>query len=147
MTIRRVVVDHVDFLVPDLQASRQFYTAALAPLGFVALECGASSVAFGVDGADDFGINLIAEGDAPTVRAHVAFVAETREAVDAFYEAALRAGGREKEAPALRPEYHSGYYAAFVYDPCGNNIEAVYHGPLNVTMQPPNEEMRKQDTV
>ena len=127
MTIRRVVVDHVDLLVRDLAASRHFYEAALAPLGFGLVDERADGASFGVEGADDFGINQNAE---PTTRAHVAFVALGREAVDAFYAAALAAGGREKSAPALRPEYHPSYYAAFVWDPDGNNIEAVHHGRL-----------------
>ena len=128
MTVRRVVVDHVDFLVRDLAVSRRFYEAALAPLGFGVLEREETSVAFGIDGADDFGINRVASGDSPTVGAHVAFVAASRAATNAFYDAALQAGGTRKQQPALHPEYHSGYYAAFVYDPDGNNIEAVYHG-------------------
>ncbi len=124
MTERRIVVDHVGLLVADLAASRRFYTAALAPLCFALVREEKDGAAFGVEGADDFGINLNA---APTTRAHVAFVVETRAAVEAFYTAALAAGGRERSAPALRPEYHPAYYAAFVSDPDGNNIEAVCH--------------------
>ena len=125
MTVRRVVVDHVDLLVRDLRASRRFYEAALAPLGFGVVAEGDGSVAFGVEGSDDFGIN---QDDEPSTRAHVAFVAEDRSAVDAFYAVALAAGGREKSSPASRPEYHPDYYAAFVWDLDGNNIEAVHHG-------------------
>ncbi len=124
MTERRVVVDHVGLLVSDLERSHRFYVAALAPLGFHLVREEQDGVAFGVEGADDFGINL---NEQPTTRAHVAFVAETRAAVDAFYAAALAAGGRDRCAPALHPEYHSTYYAAFVSDPDGNNIEAVCH--------------------
>ncbi len=124
VTVRRVVVDHVGLLVRDLAASRRFYEAALAPLCFGLVDERADGASFGVEGADDFGIN---ENTEPTTRAHVAFVAPSREAVDAFYAAALAAGGREKSAPALRPEYHPAYYAAFVWDPDGNNIEAVHH--------------------
>jgi catechol 2,3-dioxygenase-like lactoylglutathione lyase family enzyme len=123
----RAVIDHVDLLVSDLDASLRFYQAALEPLGFGIIDQSETSFSFGVDGADDFGINLIAPGDTPTRSAHVAFVAESREAVDAFYEAAVAAGGTLKSAPSLHPEYHEGYYGAFVYDPDGNNIEAVYH--------------------
>lgn len=125
MVVRRIVIDHVDLLVRDLERSRGFYGAALAPLGFALLDASATSASFGLEGADDFGINL-AEQE-PTTRAHVAFVAPNRAAVDAFWAAALAHGGREKEAPALHPEYHTGYYAAFVWDPDGNNIEAVCH--------------------
>ena len=125
MTIRQVVVDHVDLLVRDLDASRRFYAAALAPLGFRLLEERADGASFGVEGADDFGIN---RSDEPTTRAHVAFAGPSREAVDTFYAAALAAGGRAKSPPARRPEYHDAYYAAYVWDPDGNNIEAVHHG-------------------
>ncbi len=103
MTERRIVVDHVGLLVADLEASRRFYTAALAPLGFSLVREEEDGAAFGVEGADDFGINFNEE---PTTRAHVAFVAETRAAVDAFYVAALAAGGRARSGPALHPEYH-----------------------------------------
>ena len=127
MTVRRVVIDHVDLLVSDLEVSRRFYEAALAPLGFGIVDRSETYYGFGVDGSEDFAINLIAEGDTPTTAAHVAFVAESREAVHAFYDAAIRAGGRSKQAPALHPEYHPGYYGAFVYDPDGNNVEAVFH--------------------
>ena len=124
MIVRRVVVDHVDLLVRDLVASRRFYQATLAPLGFGLVDERADGASFGDEGADDFGINENAE---PTTRAHVAFVAPSRAAVDAFYTAALAAGGREKSAPAVRPEDSPTYYAAFVWDPDGNNIEAVHH--------------------
>lgn len=127
MPTRPIVIDHVDLLVADLEASRRFYEVALAPLGFREVSRTETSSSYGVAGADDFAINLIAPGDTPTTSAHVAFVAESREAVDAFYRAALAAGGRLKLPPAEHPEYHPGYYGAFVYDPDGNNIEAVFH--------------------
>lgn len=127
MTVRRVVIDHADLLVRDLAVSRRFYEAALAALDFGLIHQGETSYVFGAEAAGDFGINLIAPGDSPTTSVHIAFVAESREAVNAFYESALRAGGKSKQEPALHPEYHSGYYAAFVYDPDDNNIEAVYH--------------------
>lgn len=124
MVVRRLVVDHVGLLVRDLEASKRFYTAALAPLGFVLLKETDDGAGFGVAGADDFWINV---SETPSTGAHVAFVAESREAVAAWYAAARAAGGRDKSAPALRPEYHAGYYAAFVWDPDGNNVEAVFH--------------------
>jgi len=127
MTVRRVVVDHVLFVVADLQQARQFYEAALAPLGFRVMYEQGDCVSFGLDKADDF---AICQGDeAPTTKAHVAFVAESREAVDAFFQAAMANGGRAKHRPSLRPEYHPGYYGAFVLDPHDNNVEAVHHGP------------------
>ncbi len=127
MTVRRVVIDHADLLVADLEASRRFYEAALAPLGFGIVSRGETSYGFGLDGVNDFGINLIAPDDTPTRSAHVAFVAEDRAAVAAFHEAAVAAGGRSKQGPALHPEYSPTYFGAFVYDPDGNNIEAVCH--------------------
>ena len=126
--VRTVVVDHVLFVVRDLQASRRFYTAALEPLGFRVIHEQEDGINFGVEGADDFAVYQAKPGDATTHAAHVAFVAESPEAVDAFFSAALGAGGRQKLRPGLRREYHGGYYGAFVYDPDGNNIEAVHHG-------------------
>ena len=125
MTVRRIVVDHVDLMVRDLAASRRFYVAALAPLGFGILNEDDASVSFGADGNDDFGIN---RNDEPTTRAHVAFAAPDRAAVDAFFCAALGAGGHDKSAPSLRPAYQPTYYAAYVWDPDGNNFEAVCTG-------------------
>ncbi|HEV2528482.1 MAG TPA: VOC family protein [Thermomicrobiales bacterium] len=129
--IRRVMIDHVDLLVADLERSRDFYRAALAPLGMEEHDRGETFSVYGPSGergSADFAIDLVGPGDAPTSGAHVAFVATSREQVDAFFAAALGAGGREKIAPAEHPEYHEGYYGAFVWDPDGNNIEAVFHG-------------------
>jgi catechol 2,3-dioxygenase-like lactoylglutathione lyase family enzyme len=130
MVERRVVVDHVTLVVADLQASGRFYDAALRPLGFERLHTGGveDGIAYGVPGIDDFAI-LPAGEAVPTTTAHVAFVAEDREAVDAFYEAALAAGGTSRAAPRIRTEYSPGYYGAYVNDPDGNNIEAVFHAP------------------
>ena len=122
---RRVVRDHVALGVRDLAASRRFYLAALAPLGFGLLYENEGGAAFDAAGADDF---LIAESGAPSGGVHVAFASAGREAVDAFHAAALAAGGRDNGAPGARPGYHEGYYAAFVLDPDGNNVEAVHHG-------------------
>jgi catechol 2,3-dioxygenase-like lactoylglutathione lyase family enzyme len=118
------VLDHVALLVSDMEASRRFYLAALASLGFPLLYESDACVAFGTQGHDDFAICL---EQPPTTRAHIAFVATDRAAVDAFHAAAVAAGGRDNGAPALRPEYHPGYYGAFVLDPDGNNVEAVHH--------------------
>jgi catechol 2,3-dioxygenase-like lactoylglutathione lyase family enzyme len=122
------VVDHVSLRVRDLGTSRRFYEAALAPLGFGVLYSDEGGCSFGLESgrrdADDF---WILEGDKPSTGVHVAFVARDRAAVDAFHAAALGAGGRDNGAPGLRPEYHEGYYGAFVLDPDGNNIEAVHH--------------------
>jgi catechol 2,3-dioxygenase-like lactoylglutathione lyase family enzyme len=127
---RRVVVDHVVLVVADLEKSTRFYDAALAALGFDRLRTGDvdGATAYGVPGADDFAI--VPAGEVPpTTTAHVAFVAESRDAVDAFHAAALAAGGTERAGPRVRDEYSTGYYGAFVNDPDGNNIEAVFHAP------------------
>jgi catechol 2,3-dioxygenase-like lactoylglutathione lyase family enzyme len=122
--VRAVVVDHVSIRVRDLEASRRFYEAALAPLGFGVVSAPEGGTAFGLEGADDF---WILKGGEPSKRVHVAFAAPDRAAVDAFYHAALEAGGRDNGPSGLRPEYHAGYYAAFVLDPDSNNVEAVHH--------------------
>jgi catechol 2,3-dioxygenase-like lactoylglutathione lyase family enzyme len=125
MTIASAILDHIDFRVRDLAASRRFYEAALAPLGIVVLEEKDGRVAFGLPRADDFSI---IQSDQPTRNVHLAFAARDSEAVDRFYERALAAGGRDNGAPGIRPQYSPGYYAAFVLDPEGNNVEAVFHG-------------------
>lgn len=130
MTVRRIVVDHVLLVVGDLAASRRFYRAALAPLGIVELKVESEGVAFGADGMDDFAIFA---GRRPTSGAHVAFDAPSREAVDAFYAAALEHGGRQRGAPGVWVQYSERYYAAYLWDPDGNNIEAVFHSPEPLT--------------
>ncbi|MGH2554687.1 MAG: VOC family protein [Actinomycetota bacterium] len=122
------MVDHVLFVVRNLQASRRFYRAALEPLGFRVITEEEDGVAFGVKDADDFAVYQGKPGEATTTAAHVAFVTEAQQSVDAFFAAAMAAGGRENRPPGYRPEYHAGYYAAFVFDPDGNNVEAVHHG-------------------
>ena len=124
MLTRGVIIDHVDLRVRDLAASRRFFTAALAPLGFRLLYEANGRVAFGAERADDFGIS---QGDAPTCHLHLAFAAPSTAAVDDFHRTALAAGGRDQGAPGWRPQYHPGYYGAFVLDLEGNNIEAVFH--------------------
>ena len=118
------VIDHVVLLVRNHVASRRFYEAVLAPLGFTVVDESEDGAAFGIEGADDFAIYQNAK---PTRAAHVAFVAESRDAVDAFYEAAMANGARDSGSPRIWPEYHPGYYAAFVLDLDDNNIEAVFH--------------------
>jgi catechol 2,3-dioxygenase-like lactoylglutathione lyase family enzyme len=110
-----------------------FYEAALKPLGLGAImEVTAEET--GGDAHAGFGENdkaffWIGTGAKPRGGTHVAFTAKTRAEVEAFYRAALAAGGRDNGAPGLRPEYHPNYYGAFVFDPDGNNIEAVCHRP------------------
>lgn len=126
------MLDHIGVDVTDLEASRAFYAAALAPLGYRVIqelsaeETGANPIVmFGIE-APEF---VIAKDKAPGPGNHFAFRAETRAAVDAFHAAALKAGGRDNGPPGPRPNYGPNYYAAFVYDPDGFNIEAVCHAP------------------
>ncbi len=121
------MIDHTGVNVEDFEASREFYAAALAPLGYeFLLEFHGAVAGFGEAGHPDF---WIGRGEANTPRVHVAFRADTRRDVEAFYEAALGAGGWDNGAPGLRPQYHPDYYAAFVLDLDGHNVEAVCHVP------------------
>jgi catechol 2,3-dioxygenase-like lactoylglutathione lyase family enzyme len=114
--------------VSDLDASRTFYAAALAPFGYRLVYDKEPSLGFGTgDGGDeDEPFAVIREGS-PATPTHVAFTASSTAQVDAFHAAALEAGGRDNGAPGERP-YGGYYYAAFVLDPDGHNIEAVFHG-------------------
>nr|WP_207955793.1 VOC family protein [Rubrobacter marinus] len=119
-------MDHVNLPVSNVERSKRFYGAALAPLGYgLIMEHGISGAGFGRSGKPDFWIKQ----GAPGAAVHVAFSSPDRATVGAFHEAAVAAGGRDNGRPALRPEYHSAYYGAFVLDPDGNNIEAVCHNP------------------
>jgi catechol 2,3-dioxygenase-like lactoylglutathione lyase family enzyme len=126
------MLDHIGFAVSDLARSRRFYEAALAPLGIVPImevtpeqtESGGSAVGFGVENNP---FSWIGDNENVGQGTHVAFRAVTRAEVDRFYEAAIAAGGRDNGSPGLRPHYHPNYYAAFVLDPDGFNIEAVCH--------------------
>jgi catechol 2,3-dioxygenase-like lactoylglutathione lyase family enzyme len=124
------MIDHMGVAVSDAKRSKAFYEAALKPLGMKCLTevsaeengSGGAAYGFGVEGGGEFwvGDNVrVGEGT------HVAFRAETRAQVDAFYEAAIATGGRDHGAPGLRPHYGPTYYAAFVFDLDGINIEAV----------------------
>lgn len=119
------LLDHVQLVVRDLEASRIFYKAILDVLGIPI-----SGTEHGFFWADELVISAAdsdaAQGDL-TGRNHLAFQTRDRAMVDAFYKAGLENGGRANGAPGLRP-YHPDYYAAFLLDPDGNNIEAVYHG-------------------
>lgn len=120
------LIDHVQLIVRDLETSRAFYTALFEVLG----------IPMGGEGPGFFWADelVIASADSPasagalTGRHHLAFQARDRQMVEAFHRAAVSAGGRDNGAPGERP-YHPGYYAAFVLDPDGNNLEAVFHGP------------------
>ena len=120
------LVDHVQLVVRDLEASRRFYAAVLKVLG-IPIDFEAD----GMFGADELAISTADSEGAQgklTGPTHLAFQAADRATVDAFHAAGLAGGGSDNGAPGERP-YHPGYYAAFLLDPDGNNIEAVYHGP------------------
>ena len=120
------MIDHVAFYVSDLDASRRFYEQALAPLGYgIAFEM-EGMIAYGEGGRPRLALR---GGEEPNRTAHVAIEAESHEVVDAFYAAAIAAGGEDNGAPGLREHYHPTYYAAFVRDPDGNNVEAVNWQP------------------
>jgi catechol 2,3-dioxygenase-like lactoylglutathione lyase family enzyme len=119
------MLDHVGFAVSDLAKSKEFFKKALVPLGYQLLMEPDDAAGFGRDGKPDFWIGQ-GKGAGST---HVAFVAAQRRIVDEFYKAAIAAGGRDNGKPGLRPQYHPTYYGAFVFDPDGNNVEAVCHTP------------------
>lgn len=119
-----MIVDHVNLPVSDLARSRAFYERLLAPLGCGFVMQDGAAVGFG-RGAWEFGL---VESAAPIQRLHVAFAASSREAVDAFFSAAMTAGAASNGAPGLRPDYSPTYYGAFVVDPDGHNVEAVHRG-------------------
>jgi catechol 2,3-dioxygenase-like lactoylglutathione lyase family enzyme len=128
--VRSAFIDHITIAVADFEASRRFYEAALEPFGlnvkeFSNPDSGKPEVEFGPPGSEDFAIT---PGN-PRTPLHVAFAAPDRETVQAFHAAALAAGGRDNGGPGTRPKYSDRYYAAFVLDPDGNNIEAVFHEP------------------
>ncbi len=122
------MLDHIGLDVTDVARSRTFYEKALAPLGYAVVQQiedeATTVVMFGVDGEIDF---VIADKDRPGEANHIAFRAASREQVDAFHAAAVAAGGRDHGPPGPRPHYGPHYYAAFVFDPDGFNVEAVCH--------------------
>ncbi len=127
------MLDHIGVRASDFSASRTFYDAALPHLGIslivdMTAETAVSykGVGYGADGKPFFWLGN--EGPAGAGM-HVAFTAASRADVDLFYAAAMAAGGRDNGAPGLRPWYHPNYYAAFVLDPDGINVEAVCHAP------------------
>lgn len=122
------MIDHISLNVSDPAVSRAFYVKALAPLGYeVAAEYGpvVGLKAADAEGGPDADLWLAPAMDPAPV--HLALTAATAEQVDAFHTAALAAGGRDNGVPGERPHYHPGYYAAFVLDPDGNNLEVVCH--------------------
>lgn len=127
------MIDHFGFSVSDYERAKAFYAKALAPLGYGLImevtpeQTGhAAAAGFGADGKPDFWFGAESAMNKPV---HVAIRAEDRATVDAFYKAAMAAGGRDNGPPGIRPHYHANYYGAFVLDPDGHNIEAVCHAP------------------
>jgi catechol 2,3-dioxygenase-like lactoylglutathione lyase family enzyme len=127
------MIDHTGVSASDFDKSKAFYAKALSPIGYALLMefpasvTGSTDVAgFGEPPKADFWVNKGAPNNPPV---HVAFRVSSRAIVEAFYEAAIAAGGRDNGAPGVRPHYHEHYYGAFVLDPDGNNIEAVCHSP------------------
>ena len=114
------LIDHVHLRVSDLEASRRFYRAVLQALGRTLTSESPEHFS-----SDELWID---RADGPVSRVHLAFQARDRDSVQAFHAAALAHGGRDNGGPGER-SYHAGYYAAFAFDPDGNNIEAVFHGP------------------
>ena len=115
------LVDHIHLRVRDIEATERFYEAVLHVLDYTLI------IGEGFLNCDEL---WITPGDDFTSRIHLAFQAPDRDAVDRFYEAGLDAGGTDNGVPG-ELDYHPGYYAAYLLDPDGNNIEAVYHGPAN----------------
>lgn len=121
-----MIIDHIAVAVRDYARSKEFYREALAPLQIeLVMEFG-QAAGFGRESKPVFWIGAQPEHPRPV---HVAFAARNRAAVRDFYQAALKAGGKDNGAPGMREIYHPNYYGAFVLDPDGNNIEAVCHDP------------------
>ena len=127
-------IDHVGYAVSDYERAKAAYAKALAPLGYTLImevpaegnPSGAPAAGFGINGKPDFWIGGEGKLEKPL---HVAILAKDRPSVDAFYRAALAAGFKDNGPPGLRPQYHPTYYAAFVLDFDGHNVEAVCHAP------------------
>lgn len=116
------MVDHIGLEVSDLKKSVAFYKAALEPLGFVLCSESEGSAGFGPKDAPALWLNVVKKARGG---AHVAFTAKSRQAVDGFHAGALAAGGKDNGKPGVRADYAPTYYAAFLHDPDGNNVEAV----------------------
>ena len=121
------LIDHIGLVVRDFEASRRFYEAVMKVLGIPVVRVTDDEFIY----ADEL---CVSSADSPaaagevTGRHHLAFQAKDRATVDAFYQAGLKSGGTDNGPPGERTRYHPGYYAAFLLDPDGNNIEAVFHG-------------------
>ena len=121
-----MIIDHIGLVVANYTTSKDFYTQCLAPLDITLIMEIEGWAGFGKKGKPDFWLSPHGE---PNKSMHIAFRADNRQAVDAFYAAAIAAGGKDNGPPGLREIYHPNYYGAFVIDPDGHNIEAVCHKP------------------
>ena len=121
--------DHVKFGVSDFAASKAFFLKALEPLGVAVVAEGVPTYGVELCRPDSKVSLVICQTKEKPAHLHLAFMAENRRQVEAFYRAALEAGGKDNGAPGLRPHYHANYYAAFVIGPDGHNIEVVCHEP------------------
>jgi len=119
--------DHVKFGVSDFAASKAFFLKALEPLGVTVAAEGVPTYGIELLGPKSIASLCLYQTEEKPAHLHLAFAAENRQQVDAFYRAALEAGGKDNGAPGLRPHYNANYYAAFVIGPDGHNIEAVCH--------------------
>jgi catechol 2,3-dioxygenase-like lactoylglutathione lyase family enzyme len=124
------VIDHFGINCTDWAKSKEFYDSVLGVLGYSRQMDYQVAIGYGSEGKPDFWIADASAGDAggPNREIHVAFHAADADAVQAFYDTALSLGAESLHAPRLWPEYHPGYFGAFVRDPDGNNVEAVFHG-------------------
>ena len=120
----RPLFDHVTLRVSDVSLSKGFYEQALKPFDLSVVQSSQGPLGFVTDGRGEFWIK---EGTPPAAPVHIAFAAGDRPTVEAFHRAAVRAGGTDNGPPGLRPHYGDGYYAAYVLDPDGNNVEAVFN--------------------
>jgi catechol 2,3-dioxygenase-like lactoylglutathione lyase family enzyme len=120
------MIDHLTLTVQDVARSRAFYTRALAPIGYAVRMEFEGFLGMGPEGKPCFWLK---QGEVPSHAMHLSFAAPDRPAVDAFHAAALAAGAADNGPPGLRTDYHPSYYAAFVFDPDGHNVEAVCHKP------------------
>ena len=128
----QLMIDHMGITVSDMEKSKAFYLQVLGAPGYVLCKNSPSAASFGVreghgKSADPGGDFWLSEGPPMTPRIHIAFNAASRADVDVFFAAGLAIGGIENGVPGLRAQYHPNYYAAFVLDPDGYNIEAVCH--------------------
>ncbi len=119
-----MIIDHIGITVSDYEKSKIFFSKALAPLGIELVGEFQGNAGFGKNRKPEFWFSAHGKASEPI---HIAFVAENREEVNHFYEAAISAGAKDNGKPGLREHYHPNYYSAFVLDPDGHNIEAVCH--------------------